>query len=178
LRWPQDKTQVSGNSFTVQAWMDDDTATAALQYTDAGGIVQAMNGLVERGGNVWVEGVPLAPGTNLLNLTATDAAGNVSTTNFSVVQSSVALTVAPLSQDQMKYGSATVMVTVGNSASAVTVNGIPGTSSDGQSWQVDNVPLPPGGNRHAASHGLDGGWNGAPEPVGRGAGARGLYPSL
>jgi hypothetical protein len=145
LRWPQDKTQVSGNNFTVQAWMDDDTATATLQYTDTGGIVQTMNGLVERGGNVWVEGVPLAQGTNLFALTATDAAGNMSTTNFSVVQSSVALTVAPLSQDQMKYGSATVMVTVGNSASAVTVNGIPGTSSDGQSWQVDNVPLPPGG---------------------------------
>jgi hypothetical protein len=45
----------------------------------------------------------------------------------------------------MKYGFATVIVTVGGSASAVTVNGVSGTSSDGQSWQVDNVPLPPGG---------------------------------
>ena len=35
LLWPQDGTQVSGNSFTVQAWMDDDTATVALQYTDS-----------------------------------------------------------------------------------------------------------------------------------------------
>ena len=45
LLWPQDGTQVSGNSFTVQAWMDDDTATAALQYTDSSGILQTMNGL-------------------------------------------------------------------------------------------------------------------------------------
>ena len=145
LLWPQDNTQVSGNNFTVQAWMDDDTATVALQYTDTAGIVQTMNGLVERGGNVWGEGVPLAPGTNLLTLTATDAAGNVSTTNFSVVQSSEALTVAPLSQDQMQYGYATVMVMVDASASVVTVNGVPGTNYDGQTWEVDNVPLPPGG---------------------------------
>ncbi len=145
LLWPQDGTQISGNSFTVQAWMDDDTATAALQYTDSSGILQTMNGLVERGGNMWVEGVPLAAGTNSFSLTATDAAGNVSTTNFSVVQSTVALTVAPLFQDQMQYGYATVIVTVGGSALAVTVNGVAGTSSDGQSWEADNVPLPPGG---------------------------------
>ena len=60
------------------------------------------------------QGVPLAAGTNILTLTATDAAGNVSATNFSVVQSSVALTVAPLSQDQMQYGYATVIGAVGD----------------------------------------------------------------
>ena len=99
LVWPQDGTQVSGDTFTVQAWTDDDTAAVALQYTDTNGIVQTVNGLVERGGNVWVQNVPLTAGTNSFTLTATDAAGNVSTTNFSVVQSSVALTVTPLSQD-------------------------------------------------------------------------------
>ena len=145
LRWPQDATLVSGDSFAIQAWMDDDTATAALQYTNSSGLLQTIAGLVERGGNVWVEGVPLAAGTNRFSLLATDAAGNVNTTNFSVVQSSVTLTVNPLSQDQMQYGYATVMVTAGGSPSAVTVNGVPASSSDGESWEADNVPLPPGG---------------------------------
>ena len=104
LTWPQDGTQVSGDTFTVQAWMDDDTAAVALQYTDTNGMVQTVNGQVERGGNVWVPNVPLAAGTNGFTLLATDAAGNVSTNNFSVVQSSVGLTINPLSQDQMKYG--------------------------------------------------------------------------
>ena len=97
LVWPPDGTQVSGDNFTVQAWMDDDTAAVALQYTDTNGIVQTVNGLVERGGNVWVPSVPLAAGTNSLSLLATDAAGNVSTNNFSVVQSSVNLSITPLS---------------------------------------------------------------------------------
>ncbi len=106
LVWPQDGTQVSGDNLTVQAWTDDDTATVALQYTDTNGIVETVNGLVERGGNVWLT-VPLAPGTNSFSLVATDAAGNVSTNAFSVVQSSVGLWVSPLSQDQMQYGYAT-----------------------------------------------------------------------
>jgi hypothetical protein len=51
LAWPPDGTQVSGDNFTVQAWMDDDTASVALQYMDGNGIVQTVSGLVERGGN-------------------------------------------------------------------------------------------------------------------------------
>ncbi len=49
-------------------------------------------GLVERNGMFWVEGLPLSAGTSSIELTATDAAGNVNTTNFTVVQSSVTVT--------------------------------------------------------------------------------------
>ena len=145
LLWPQDASQVSGNSFIVQARTDDDTAAVALQYTDANGMVQTVNGLIERGGNMWVPSVPLVAGTNRVSLTATDAAGNMSTNNFTVVQNSVALTVSPVSQRLLQYCSAPVSVTVGAAASAVTVNGLPGTSADGLYWTVESVPLPPGG---------------------------------
>jgi len=146
LVWPQAGTQVSGDTLTVQAWTDDDTAAVALQYTDADAIVQTLNGVVERGGNVWVPGVPLTAGTNSLSLTATDAAGNVNTTNFTVVQTNVALTVVPLSQGQMQYAYATVSVSVDDpNCTAVTVNGMQGTTWDYVAWEVDNVPLPPGG---------------------------------
>jgi hypothetical protein len=145
LVWPQDGTQVSGDTFTVQAWIDDDTATVTLQYTDTNGIVQTVSGLVERGGNVWVPGVPLAAGTNSLSLLATDAAGNVSTNSFSVVQSSVGLTVNPLQQDQMQYAYATVTGMVDDPDCTVTVNGVPTTDYCEGYWEVDNVPLQPGG---------------------------------
>ena len=145
LLWPPDGTQVSGDSFTVRAWTDDDTAAVALQYTDANGMLQIVNGLIERGGNLWVPSVPLAAGTNRFSLVATDAAGNTRTNNFTVVQNSVALTITPVPERQMPFCSATVYVTVGAPAAAVTVNGLPGYSGDGLYWTVESVPLPPGG---------------------------------
>jgi hypothetical protein len=145
LVWPQDGTLASGDNLTVHAWMDDDTAAVALQYTNSDGILQTVNALVERGGNVWVRNVPLIAGTNSFTFAATDAAGNVSITNFSVVQSSVALTVTPLSQDQMQYGYARVTGSVGDSACTVAVNGVQGTNYGDGTWAVDNVPLAVGG---------------------------------
>ena len=130
------------DTFTVQAWMDDDTAAVALQYTDTNGMVQTVNGLVERGGNVWVQNVPLAAGTNSFSLTATDAAGNVSTNNFSVVQSSVALTINPLSQTDLQYGYATV---TGDGwrpgLHDHRKRGAWGSIMATAAWEVDNVPL-------------------------------------
>ncbi len=145
LIWPQNQTRVSPDAFTLQAWTDDDTASLALQYTDANGMVQIVNGTVERGGNVWVPGVALPGGTNLLSLAATNAAGSGTATNFTVIQGGVGLTVYPLSPSSLPSGYVTVIVSVGASASSVTVNGAHGTSSDGLTWQVDNVPLAPGG---------------------------------
>jgi hypothetical protein len=145
LVWPQGGTQVSGDSLTVQAWTDDDTAAVVLQYTDSNGTVQTVNGLVERGGNVWIQNVPLIAGTNNFSLSTTDAPGNVSTTEFSVVQSSVALAVYPLTQDDLKHAYARVTGTVDDLGCSITVNGIKGTNYGNGYWAVDSVPLPPGG---------------------------------
>jgi hypothetical protein len=145
LVWPQDGTQVSGDKLTVQAWTDDDTATVALLYTNTEGTVQLVRGLVERGGNVWVEGVPLTGGTNSVTLAVTDAAGNVSKTNFSVIYSTVTLTITPLSQEQMRYGYATVKGTVSDPDCTITINGVQGTNYGDGTWAAENVPLPPGG---------------------------------
>jgi hypothetical protein len=146
LVWPQERTEVSGDDLKVQAWTDDDTASAVLQYTNTDGIAQTIKGLVERGGNVWVQHVPLAGGTNSLILTATDAAGNVSTTNFNVIHSTVTLTVTPLTQEQMRYGYATVRGTVGDPDCIITVNGVRGTNYGDGTWAAENVPLAPGGS--------------------------------
>jgi len=160
LVWPPAGALVSGESFTVQASTDDDTAAVALQYFDGDGILQTVNGRVERGGTVWVPDVPLAAGTSSLSLLTTDAAGNVSTNNLTVVRSSMQFTINPLSQDQMKYGYATVAGTAEDPDCTVTVNGVEGTNHGNGSWHVDNVPLPPGGTvtLQATAH-LAGGTN-------------------
>jgi hypothetical protein len=60
---------------------------------NANGATNEAVGLVERNGMFWLEDLPLAAGTNTIELTATDAAGNVNTTSFNLVQSSVTLTI-------------------------------------------------------------------------------------
>jgi hypothetical protein len=145
LVWPQDGTQVTGTNLTVQASVDDDTAAVALQYTDADAIVQTVSGRVERGGNVWFPSVPLLAGTNGFSMFATDAAGNVSTNNFSVVQTNVGLTVFALSQNQMQYAYATVNGSADDWDCTVTVNGVTATNLGFGSWVAYNVPLQPGG---------------------------------
>jgi hypothetical protein len=145
LVWPQNGAQVSGDTLTVQVGTDDDTATLVLQYTDTDGLTHAISGLVERSGSIWVQNVPLAAGANNFLLTATDAAGNVNMTSFSLVKSGVSLTVTPLTQEQMKYAFAQVVGWVGNPNCTVSVSGIPVRPDASGYWAVDNVPMPPGG---------------------------------
>ncbi len=47
--------------------------------------------LVERNGMFWMEDLPLGAGMISIESTATDAAGNVNTTSFKVVQSGLTL---------------------------------------------------------------------------------------
>ena len=124
--------------------MDDDTASSGVAIHRCQWNVQTVNGVVERGGNVWVPGVPLPLGTNNLTLMATDAAGN-GPPQLQRRPEQRGPDATPLSQDALQYGYATISVIVGATASAVTVNGVAGTSSDGLNWTVANVPLPPGG---------------------------------
>jgi len=145
LIWPQNGTHISGSTYTVQGALDDDTATVTLQYMDTNGNIQIQNGLVERGGNLWVENVPVQPGTNTVCIIAVDAAGNRSTNNITVVQSDLSMTVTPLSNDAMNSAYATVFGTVGDPDCAILVNGIQGTNYGDGTWEVDNVPLGPGG---------------------------------
>lgn len=145
VAWPPAVGLVSGESFTVQATTDDDTAAVALQYLDGDGIVQTVSGLVERGGKVWVPDVPLAAGANGLTVLTTDAAGNVSTNNLTVVRTNLEFEIAPLTQDELKYAYATVWVTGDDWNAEVTVNGAVATNLGCGYWEAGNVALPPGG---------------------------------
>jgi hypothetical protein len=92
--------------------------------------------LVERNGQVWANDLPLAAGTNAVTLTATDAAGNVSTQSVNVSPSGVRVAMDAVTPADELHQSA---VDVTGSISAgyqVSVNG---------TWSAANVPMSSGG---------------------------------
>jgi len=144
--WPQDGTQVSGSSFTVDGQVNDATITVAATITDTNGDINTVNGLVERSGKFWLENLPLNSGTNTVTLTVTDAAGNATTNSFNVVQSAVTLTVDPVGDPQQLWQPTVNLTgTISDASYAVWVNGVKGTNNGDGTWSASNVPVDSGG---------------------------------
>ena len=143
--WPQDGTYISGSSFIFEGQVDDDTASVIATIVDASGDTNTVQALVERSGAVWAQNLPLAAGTNTLTISATDAAGNTSTTNLTLYQSSVTVTVNPLAGDQLNRQFITVTGTVSDTSVSVVVNGVTATVNDDGTWEADSVPVSPAG---------------------------------
>jgi len=141
LIWPQEGALISGSNFTLQAQVDDDTATVTAQTMDASGNTNTAQGLVERSGLVWVNNLPLSGGTNMVTIMATNAAGNASVTNFSVVENDVGLTIDPLVGDQLNQPLVKVTGTIDDSSDQVTVNGVTAQVNTDGSWEADGVPV-------------------------------------
>ncbi|MGO8741318.1 MAG: Ig-like domain-containing protein [Limisphaerales bacterium] len=143
LIWPQDGTAIGGGNFSVQAQVDDATATIMASMDGGTNIVQ---GLVERSGTVWFNNLPLADGTNTLSITATDAAGNVSTTNITLIKAVVSVTMDPLPDDQLNQNIVSVTGTISDPSYTLTVNGTNAYYiDDAGDWEADNVPASPTG---------------------------------
>jgi hypothetical protein len=151
LYWPQDAEEICGDRFTLRGRLDDPTATVVAQITDAAGNVNGGKSIVERNGLVWVENLPLAPGTNLVVLTMTNAAGYPSQTNFTVIRSDdLNLTIDDVPNDQLSTGLVTVSGTIDSADYTVWVNGIRATNltDNGNGtwrWEAESVPLNSGG---------------------------------
>jgi hypothetical protein len=137
--WPTNGTTIAGSNLTIQAQVDDDTATVTASVNS-----NTTAGLVERSGLVWLNDLWLNSGTNTVTIIATDAAGNMSETNISVVQSSVNLTINPISSDQLNQSTVTMSGTIGDSSQKVIINGVAAVVS-GNSWTATNVPVSPSG---------------------------------
>jgi len=146
VTWPQNGTQVSGNSFTVDGQVADATITVAATITDNSGNTNALNGLVERSGKFWVENLPLNSGTNTVTLKVTDAAGNSITNSFNVVQSAVSLTVDAVGDPQQLWQPTVNLTgTISDSSYAIWVNGVKGHNNGNGTWSASNVPVNDGG---------------------------------
>jgi hypothetical protein len=141
LIWPTNDMHISGSSFYLRGKIDDETATLTARIIDANDVTNDVIDLVERNGMFWVEGLPLAAGTNSIELTATDARGNVNTTSFNVVQSSVTLTIDSTPTGSVLYEpTGTVYGTVSDPNYAVTVNGVAAEVDEYGNWSAQNVP--------------------------------------
>ena len=144
--WPPDGTYISGSQFTLQGQVDNATAKITASIVDASGNTNSIQGLVERSGLVWIQNLPLAAGANTLTVTATDEAGNTSTTSLTLYQSSVLVTMNPLSSDQLNQSSVTVTGLIGDPSCDVWINGIEAYYvDDAGDWEADGVPVSPTG---------------------------------
>ena len=141
LIWPQDGMAISGTSFSVRGLLSDETATVTAQVEDEDSNLNTVEGIVERNGMFWVENLPLADGDNTLTVTATDAAGNVTTTNITVSTSDVVLTIDSTPTGDALYqpcGTVSGTVTPGYS---VAINGVAANVDDYGNWTTNIVPL-------------------------------------
>jgi Glucodextranase, domain B len=145
LIWPTNNTAVAGDNFTLNAQMDDYTATIKTAIKDARGRIYEGSAIVERSGLVWVKNLPLSPGLNTVTIIATDAAGNSSTNLLNVRRSSVSITMQPLEPDQLNKPLVDVHGTVSDATCKVKVNGIIATVHTNGSWEARDVPVSPTG---------------------------------
>ncbi len=142
LLWPTNGTTIGGSNFTLQAQVDDPTASVTVSIVDTNDDTNIVSALVERSGQVWVNGLPLGGGTNSVTVMATNAAGYASTTNFNVIGNDVGLTITPLTSDQMNQASVIVTGSIGDPSDNVTVNGVAAYAIDDVGgWEADGVPV-------------------------------------
>jgi hypothetical protein len=139
-QWPVPGRQVSGESFTVHGYLDDYTARIVARIA-ANGQTRTVEGEVERDGRFWVDNLPLLARTNLLTLTATDAAGNSAVTNLPIIKSEATLTIDPVPEDQLWQLQVMVTGKVKPAAQRVWVNGLPARVSPDGTWSVRGVTL-------------------------------------
>jgi hypothetical protein len=147
ITWPQNGMQVCGSSFTLDGMLADPTASVAAQIVDTNGTTNSvLSGVVERDGRFWLDNLPLSSGTNTLTITVTDAVGNTSVTNLCVVQSTLILTMDPVTPaSQLWQATVNLTGTISDSSQAVWVNGVKGHNNGNGTWYANNVPTTPGG---------------------------------
>jgi hypothetical protein len=142
LQWPQNGVEVCGNYFTCHGLVSDPSANITVQVVDAGGNTNVVNALVGRDGGFWAQNLPLGWGADYLTLTAVDAAGNVTTTNLTVVPGDLGLNIDPVSA-----GQTTVTGEINSTNYTVWVNGSPATNNGDGTWTAQIPSIGVGGGR-------------------------------
>ena len=146
ITWPTNGTEISGSRFTLDGFVADPTASVSATITATNGSTSTARGAVERNGRFWVDNLPLNSGTNTVSLQITDAAGNSSTTNISVVQSTVTLTMNPVTPDSDLWKPKVNLTgTISAPAYAIWVNGVKGHNNGDGTWSASDVPTTAGG---------------------------------
>ncbi len=134
--------ELTGDRFTARGRLDDPTAQI-VGVVVAENRTNTLKGLVERNGYFWLEDVPLLPGENRLTLTATDAAGNSSSTNlvFSRGESELVIDIGKIPPEHLWHRTVTVTGSVRPANQDVWVNGAQATVGPDGRWTATNVPV-------------------------------------
>ncbi|MGZ5543798.1 MAG: hypothetical protein ACXWIU_03910, partial [Limisphaerales bacterium] len=139
---PRPNAEVAGETFTVRGQMDDFTAKlqARIQTKDGS---TTRDALVERSGYFWFEEVPLVLGRNEITLTATDAAGNSSKTNFTILGREGPIVTMDHVEDPKDLWKRTIDATghVTPAACNVWINGVQATVKSDGTWSAKGVPV-------------------------------------
>jgi len=150
IYWPQDGAQISpSGGYACRGWVDDFTAMVTANVTDANGNVSPFNALVERDGKFWIQNLDLSSGTNTIQITVQDAAGNTTTTNFTVSAGPVQVAVSQFQAFDFSPNMAPTQVwgSIGSTNYAVWVNGVRAQLDGYGGWTATNVPVAAGGTR-------------------------------
>jgi uncharacterized Zn-binding protein involved in type VI secretion len=138
LQWPLNGANIVGSNFNMTGTITDPFATISAQLVNDG-VTNSVSGLVQQNGSFWIENAPLGSGTNYIFITATNAAGYGSATNFVVVQSPQVLAITSVSFNSFSP-TATVTGTVSGANTTVLVNGFPATNNGDGTWTAQYAP--------------------------------------
>ena len=144
LIWPTNGMSIASDTVTIRGLLDDATVKMVASVTDTNNVTNIISGVVERDGRFWLDNVPLMAGTNVIALTATDAAGNVTTNQLTLQRSLITVTVNTPVITNASQTTVSVTGTVSDQTAIVWVNGVEGITS-GTNWSADNVPVTRGG---------------------------------
>ncbi len=142
--WPQDGEMLSGTNFALRGRISDPTASVTAEVI-GDGVTNMASAVIERDGKFWIENLPLAEGSNVINLLAVDTGTNSVRTNLVVTKSSLALAIEPLEESTLNQPFITVYGTINVSDHKVWVNGVEVTNVVGGGWSVEGVPVNEGG---------------------------------
>ena len=140
LEWPKNGTVVGSSSFRLRGVVDDPTADVSVKYV-LNGVTNTLSGTVERDGVFWVYDIPAIDPTNFITIKATDAAGNILTTNIFVLRSPVSIRIDPIPETAALWATTTnVSGSVDSTDYAIWVNGVLASLS-GTNWSASDVPI-------------------------------------
>ena len=60
LYWPTNGSVICGTNFSWRGSVNDPTVSLSAQIVDSSGDTNVVSGIVERNGNFWIDGLPLA----------------------------------------------------------------------------------------------------------------------
>ncbi len=156
VSWPQNNSLLSGTNLLVRGSVSDPFANVVAQIV-GGGQTYNVTGLVEQDGTMWIENIPLASGTNYLTISAANTAGYGASTNLTVFQSAVSLSITGVSLNDPVAPTATVSGTLSGSSDTVWVNGVEATNNGNGPWTALNVPVGDSGTAVISAYAMSSG---------------------